>query len=286
MPALAEAAPISSVLGAPREGLSRHTFPGGNFFMERLLNRFRGELGVPAPSQELENAALRTLGLLETQAARLAIESAEVRAGKLEAVILVENLAGHKLPTAYPSRRAWLHLVVRAGSRTVFESGALNPNGSIEGNDNDADPSRYEPHYEAIGGAGQVQIYESIMGDPAGAVTTGLLSAVRYLKDNRILPHGFDKRTAEKDIAVVGDASGDENFTAGADRVRYSVPLAGAEGPFRIDVELRYQPIAYRWASNLRPYDAEEPRRFVRFYDSMASGSAALLARAAQDGIR
>ena len=34
------------------------------------------------------------------------------------------------------------------------------------------------------------------MGTPAGAPTTGLLQATQYLKDNRLLPRGFDKPTA------------------------------------------------------------------------------------------
>ena len=77
----------------------------------------------------------------------------------------VENLGGHKLPTAYPSRRAWLHVVVRdASGAVVFESGAMNPDGSIQGNDNDADAAKFEPHYDEIRSADQVQIYESIIG--------------------------------------------------------------------------------------------------------------------------
>ena len=71
------------------------------------------------------------------------------------------------------------------------------PKGQIAGNDNDADATRFEPHYNEIKAADQVQIYESIMVDQAGAVTTGLLTAVRYVKDNRLLPRGFDKRTAD-----------------------------------------------------------------------------------------
>jgi hypothetical protein len=55
--------------------------------------------------------------------------------------VRVENLTGHKLPTAFPSRRAWLHVVVTAADgHVVFESGKLNPDGSIAGNANDADP--------------------------------------------------------------------------------------------------------------------------------------------------
>jgi hypothetical protein len=118
------------------------------------------------------------------------------------------------------------------------------------------------------------------MVDSAGAVTTGLLSAVRYQKDNRLLPHGFDKSTADKDVAVLGGAAGDPDFTDRGDRVRYSVALNDAEGPYEVQAELWYQPISYRWANNLRPYDGPEPRRFVGYYDSMASASSVLLARA------
>ena len=46
MPVVEEDTPIASVLGAPRKGLARHTFVGGNFFMQRMLNRYRYELGV------------------------------------------------------------------------------------------------------------------------------------------------------------------------------------------------------------------------------------------------
>ena len=90
--------------------------------------------------------------------------------------VVVTNKSGHKLPTAYPSRRAWLHVVVRDASGTVvFESGAVRPNGAVTGNDNDEDGTRFEPHYTRITSADQVQIYESIMGDSTGRVTTGLL---------------------------------------------------------------------------------------------------------------
>jgi hypothetical protein len=45
MPVVEEQVPITSVFGEPREGFSRHTFVGGNFFMQRILNPFsRGDL--------------------------------------------------------------------------------------------------------------------------------------------------------------------------------------------------------------------------------------------------
>jgi hypothetical protein len=205
----------------------------------------------------------------------------QVRAGRLTAEVSVENLGGHKLPTAFPSRRVWLHVVVRDATHAViFESGALNADGSIQGNDNDLDPARYEPHYTEIRSADQVQIYEDIMGDAQGGVTTGLLTAVGYIKDNRLLPHGFDKATAAPEIAVHGAAASDAGFDGSGHRLRYSVDVGSAAGPFEVDAELLYQPIGYRWAKNLAPYDAPEPRRFSGFFEAMAPASATLLAKA------
>ena len=69
--------------------------------------------------------------------------------------VRVSNLAGHKLPPAYPSRRAWLRVRGAAG-RTVFESGAVRPDGSIAGNDEDLAADRWQPHHDVIQEAGQV----------------------------------------------------------------------------------------------------------------------------------
>src|SRR4029077_5355721 len=108
---------------------------------------------------------------------RVSISSVELVSERLQVQVLVQNLTGHKMPTAYPSRRAWLHVVVRdAHDHAVFESGALHADGSIEGNDNDADPARFEPHYREITKSDQAQIYEPILKDASEHVTTGLLS--------------------------------------------------------------------------------------------------------------
>ena len=116
-----------------------------------------------------------------------------------------------------------------------------------------------------------------------GRDQTGLLSGVRYVKDNRLLPDGFDKRTAGHDIAVHGEAGEDADFNADGDRVRYSIPRAGANGPVTVEVTLWYQPISFRWARNLASYDADEPRRFVSYFDNMADQSSVVVARTSVD---
>lgn len=272
--------PITRVLGGPREELGQHTFIGGNFFMQRVLGKYRVQMGVPAMPTEMENAADRTVKHLQSETAKLTVTSAQLANGRLDAELAIENLSGHKFPTAYPSRRSWLHVTVKdRNGRAVFESGAINPNGSITGNDNDADPLKYEPHYTQITTPDQVQIYEGIMVDSAGKPTTGLLNAVRYEKDNRMLPKGFNKARVDDEIAVKGTAAQDPDFQGGGDHVTYSIATGAAQGPFTIDAELYFQPISYRWNENLKKYDSMEPKRMVGYYETMSSGSAVVIAK-------
>jgi hypothetical protein len=161
-----------------------------------------------------------------------------------------------------------------AQGRVVFESGGWTPDGRITGNANDTDAAGFEPHYTQIDQPDQVQIYESVMADPAGRVTTGLLSGVRYLKDNRLLPRGLDKARATADVAVHGEAAADTDFAAGRDRVRYVVNASPSSGDLTVTATLWFQTIGFRWADNLRAYDAPETNRFVGYYKSMASESA------------
>lgn len=279
MPLVGEDVPVTSVLGRARPEVSRHQFQGGNFFMMRMLNWYRGELGVTALPQELALAAERTEIHLREATVEVALSGARVDGNRLVADVDVRNLTGHKFPTAYPSRRAWLHVTVtEVGGRPVFESGAFTSDGRVVGNDNDADPSRFEPHYTEVSRPDQVQVYEAVMAAADGTVTTGLMSADRWVKENRLLPRGFNAAAGGPRVAVRGDAASDPDFVAGGDRTRYSVAVDPAAGPFTVEAELWFQPVAYRWAENLAEYDSFETDRFVRYYRAMAAGSAIPLA--------
>jgi len=282
MPRVAAPTPIASVVSVPRPDFARHSFTGANFFMMRVLAANDAAVGMTTPPDSMRAHADETIAYLQRTAAKVTVEDARPDNRGVVFTVRVDALAGHKLPTAYPSRRAWLHVNVRdSRGRTLFESGAMRPNGAIAGNDNDDDATRFEAHYQEIVRPDQVQIYESIMIDDRGSVTTGLLSAVDYIKDNRLLPTGFDKATVQEDAAVRGEAMNDADFTGGSDRLRYVATIAaGAQPPFSIDVELCYQPIGFRWAQNLRRYRAAEPARFVSYYEAQARLSAAVLARA------
>ncbi len=86
-------------------------------------------------------------------------------------------------------------------------------------------------------------------------------------------------RPSNNELFVVVSGN-DANFLPGGDRTRYSVTVDPAAGPFTVEAEMWFQPIAYRWAENLSSYDTFETNRFVRYYREMAAGSAIPLASA------
>ncbi len=259
---------LSSTGGPLREPFNQHEFIGGNAYMLGLLGTFGQELGLSASGMQMEGSRQRTVDYLQAASGIIAVQQAALQGTHLIADIALTNTAGHKFPTSYPSRRAWLHLVVQdAQGRVVFESGGFDARGAIDGNDNDVDPSRFEPHYNEIEAADEVQIYEAIIHNTDGQVTTTLLRAATLVKDNRLLPAGFDKSGAPAAIAVRGEAKEDADFLAGGDVVHYVIDVGQARGPFRLSVELLYQSIAFRWAENLSAFQSQETSDFLRFVE-------------------
>jgi hypothetical protein len=257
--------------GPPRSPFAQHLFVGGNVYVLKMLRALGEQIGVTTSSDQFSNKVEHTLDQLHARTATLSVENTGLGESGLTFDVAVQIQTGHKFPTAFPSRRTWLHVTVEdSGGNVVFESGAVGADGAIAGNDNDADPTAYEPHYQEITATNQVQIYEPILEQVSGGVTTELLRGRGYLKDNRLLPSGFDKASASEDIAVHGAAAADGDFTAGGDTVRYAVDLADARGPFTVTAELLYQSLGYRWAQNLgRHQDTAEVSRFLDAYDAL-----------------
>ncbi len=267
----AEGAVILSNMGpaGPRAPFAQHSFVGGNAYLLGVLNNYGGELGVQAGPEQLDPAIERALSFLGTETAELAISSPEVEGTTILFDVTSTILTGHKFPTGYPSRRTWLHVTVKDGSGSVvFESGGYSVDGAILGNANDQLDQEFEPHYDLITAPDQVQIYETILSDVDDQLTTVLLAASTYFKDNRLLPTGFDKATAGQDIQPKGGAYTDEDFSAGGDVVSFQIDVGDAAGPFTVEAELLYQSISYRWAMDLGEYDTEQALLFSEYYDA------------------
>jgi hypothetical protein len=276
---------ISITGSPPRQPFFQHNFVGGNVYMSKILDVFADDLAVSAGSEHFQNTRDLTLDQLQNRTTTVRIENISLDHGILSSDVAISSLVGHKLPSGFPSRRVWLNLVVEdAAGNVIFNSGQAAPDGSILGNDNDENPDLYEPHYQVIDQPDQVQIYEVIFKDSSGNITTSLMRANEYLKDNRLIPAGFDKQTAVPEIGVYGAALEDENFTGGEDRLQYRVSVGDAVGPFTVSIQVLYQSIGFRWMENLRQFDAPETTRMAVYYDTIPNLPVILAAASGQAG--
>lgn len=241
---------------SPRAPFGLHFIAGANVAMLDMLRELS-----PLDEPQLKLTQDWTRKGIENA---LALETtAELRDGFLLASVKVTNLTGHKLPSAYPSRRVWLHLTVRDGSgKAVFESGGWDPEtGEISAQNG------IEPHRRVVTEPWQTIIYESELADLDGNPTVSLLKAASTIKDNRLLPAGFDlsvwrvEGIDANSIRAVG-VEDDVDFLPGSDVVRYSIPALG-EQPFTVEVEALYQTAKPGHTAGMNPERSLEERRFL-----------------------
>jgi hypothetical protein len=245
-----------------RPDFAAHAFVGGNAFMLDLLREHRQELDVKADAESLARMAAATRRQLAEDTARLSIHHVERRDGFATFQVRVENLTGHRFPTGYPARRAFLQVEVRRGGTVVFESGNADGDGRLATGELDF------PHVNLVEKPEDLVVYEMVAVDPDGAPTTHLVKMTSRRKDNRLLPRGWKcDGPHAADTAPVGTEH-DPDFGAGGDTVSFRVPLPdGSRGRLRVTATLRYQAIPPAWVDALRAVDAEECRTFVRLYD-------------------
>lgn len=236
-------------LDTPRDRFSRHTFFGANTLIRDLILRNGLADGTPA------NRLRQNLGGVRrflSAAATVSVTESSLIAKTLTVRVSVQNRAGHKFPTGFPSRRLVLHYTVKdEQGRIVFESGRSGDDSPrVAGVDADRDGLRFEPHHDVITSPEQVQVYEGIMGDTEGNVTYTLLRGARFLKDNRLLPAGFSKENVPTEVRSTPDALADPNFRDSQDLVTYvTTGLPGKR--YTVNAELVYQAIGYRFLENL-----------------------------------
>jgi hypothetical protein len=243
-----------------RSPVAQHHFVGGNAFMLNMLKNYVAELGITASTDQLDSTLARVATQIQSRTASVTITDSTLTDGTLQVVLKISDQTGHKFPTGFPSRRAWIHL-------TVTDSGKPNADGSISGNDADVKAGSYEPHYDIISKADQVQIYESIMQDVDGKVTYTLLRGAAYAKDNRLLPQGFDKNTAGKDFAVYGNAATDTNFIGGSDQITYQIAVNN-NATYSITAELLYQAVGYQFTKSMFAHSGDLIKSFQKYYSS------------------
>lgn len=244
----------------PRAPVGRHSFIGGNAYMLSVMADNIDWVGAGVPAEELRSTAAASERHLATAASlvvtKLAPDAFRVR---------VDNLTGHKLPTGYPSRRMWLHVTATRGGAVVFESGRTDERGTLI--DASGTPIDAQPHRDEVLGEDEVQVWEAVLVDEAGEITHRALDAVRYKKDDRILPAGFAPSAADRARTEAVGVVADTTFVGGSDAVTFRVPdLTGTV----ITIELLYQSVTPRVLDAVAATRTPASVRFIQQTDARA----------------
>lgn len=278
MPSLGSKSPIVLAAGydtPPRAPFSKHTFAGANAFMLRLMQQYADTLDIKASEQDFNASINATMEMMQWQSIMLEGEILQRDNEELLIELRIENLAGHKFPSGYPARRAFVQLEVldSFSGETLFLSGAFDAQGYLLDED-----SPFEPHYDELTAENQVQIYEMVMADVEGNPTTVLEQGADYLKDNRLVPLGFTTSHAVYDTTlIVGAALTDPNFNkdeqgnegTGLDVLTYRIPLNNFSEALLIDAKVYYQSVPPKWTEELFEVDDPLVDHFEDMYNSM-----------------
>ncbi len=277
MPRIEESVIISANYSGltPRSPFALHELTGANVFMLRILKDNAAELDIRASDANFDTTIAATLRLLQQESLEMDLSLAGLSSDTIYYQLDMTNIAGHKFPSGYPSRRVFVEFVVLddATGDTVFQSGVLRPDLELTGVDTSQD---FEPHYDMINDESEVQIYEMVMGDINGDYTSTLERAYAPLKDNRFTPIGFTTSHAVYDTTeIIGTALTDDNFNydsgiegSGTDRLRYHVPLNGFNGSVTASASVYYQTLPPRFTREMFAYNTPEIDAFRTMYDN------------------
>ncbi len=206
-------APDADITLVKRDEYHRHTLLGINIFALEMFKQFRTELGLYKDDPMLRSPGTTTPGI--DNAIATSFESASQKSAEVEvqtfgrandrfvADVKVTNLAGHSFPSGVGFRRAFIDLqVLDEDNRVVWESGRTNDDGVIvDGNGSALRTEFFSPHQQEvqrhhwakdpIRRQDEVQIYEELVRDPEGFLTTSFISLANKAKDNRLQPRGW-----------------------------------------------------------------------------------------------
>jgi hypothetical protein len=256
----------------PRRPFGQHRFTGANYAVPQIIAALNDEMNPNADEAELTLYVADTIRYLQEETADIELGEPLFEGRSVTVPVKVSVRTGHKFPTGHPSRRAWIRFQVRsADGKSIFTSGdyddlgrLLNGKGKVLGSDTVG--GGIQSHRNLIDSSGQVQVYESTMADTDGKPVWLLTRGVSYIKDNRILPQGWQTdHPAAARIAPSG-VKDDPDFVAGGDVVRYRFKLPASGGPYQVKAELLYQPIGGRYLQELLKVSTPDVDRFRRGY--------------------
>jgi hypothetical protein len=244
--------PASEIDLPVRSNYAQHQLVGLNVFLIEIAQQFPQILGIRsqdpglggmnvAPLQVTENAMVEQA---RQRTAQLSVTPVwDARSKTLSAKVSVNNLAGHKFPSGVSFRRAYISFeVLDARGAVLWASGRSNDQGVLV--DDKGQPlagefwwqadcsarlgNAWQPHFQSINAQNQAQIYQELITDAAGQLTTSFLSINAHPKDNRLQPHGF---LPEPERIAIAAALGDRTPVVHAEGFPLDENLGVAVGP-------------------------------------------------------
>ncbi|HJU39686.1 MAG TPA: hypothetical protein VJ724_08950, partial [Tahibacter sp.] len=250
--------PDEKISLTPRPDYARHSLHGLNVFLNEMFQQFPLLLGVrqidymgaTTTQPGLITAAESMLRMARHETADIAIKDVRRAGDTFGATVRVTNKTGHYLPSGVGFRRVFIEFVAEDSTgRLVWASGRTDALGFLlDGTSERRLPTEngvaqrdFQPHYQTITDGSQAQVYQELIKDSAGYLTTSFLRRVQPVKDNRLRPRGFDPKvflaSASPYIRILGEVEGeaanDPYYTdpalTGADEVRYEFRLPPPE---------------------------------------------------------
>lgn len=253
-----------------RSPFNLHQFAGANSFMVNLIKNNKTSLGVSASDANFDSTLAAINRMLTEQSLDITCSMDTSLNDTAYFTVQLRNKAGHKFPSGYPSRRAVLQFIVTDNNNdTIFASGLFDNNFEL------VQPgSPFQPHHNIITSETQAQVYQMVMGDVNGNITTVLDRAAILLKDNRIPPSGFTTSFSAYDtVAIAGDALTDPDFNkigstegSGIDLVHYHIPLNGYNGTVNVTAQVYYQALPASFLNEMQNFSSAEIDTFLNMF--------------------
>ncbi len=254
-----------------RNPFGKHHLVGGNAFMLQLMRDNMTGVGATCTPANFDTSIARTKRYLRDSTLRMDVVQTGRTVDTVYYDVQLTNKCGHKFPSGYPSRIAYVEFVVTDNNGdTIFKSGLTDANGNIIGRD-----PGFEPHHDICYVDNDVQIYEMVMGDVNANPTTVLERADTCLKDNRLVPLGFSTGHLSYDTTrIIGIGSdADFNYTGptegtGADVIHYHVFINGYGGALNISSRVYYVSVPRPWLDEMFAFSSAPIDSFRTMYDN------------------
>lgn len=247
--------PTDEINVIPRTTYKRHELVGINVFLLEMFDQFPDILGVDKQdfmtSSKAGNATAieHMVRYAREHTVDIEVDLKEIEVGNVLPIdVSVHNKTGHRFPSGVSFRRAFLEVLVMDGNKVIWGSGRTNDVGVIVDENGVPLPSEflpnkntYQPHYQEITKQNQVQIYEELTQNINEEFTSSFIHRVYDIKDNRLLPDGwqfssafknqgdlmveFMEATDPKGVGKDPDYRSDGPGFIGRDQIKYKIKL-------------------------------------------------------------